>query len=336
MPEELGLLSPAIPFELALAMGYSPSLVLPSGATTSLAEGLLPRNFCAYLKLLTSTLVRENRWKAIIVPLEDESHRRFSEVLGEMFPGRVLTLELPLRRDEHGARWLVSQFRKLAGQLGRDLHPATLKEAMAMGNELRKALRKIKELWISSALDSLSFRDLVVKAFSSPQEAIKLLREARPRGSGNLNSRPGIMLAGGVMVKRALVELVEEEGFRVVAEDSELGDRLSLEEIPLGEELEENLLNLAWACLRKPPSPRDMDPAGRLQFYERLIGTRKVRGVIFSCYKFCDPLLTEYPFIAYHLKRRGIPCLLVEEEDEALSGQTITRVQAFLEMVRCR
>ncbi len=334
---KLGLISPAIPFELALALGYSPSLILPSGVPISRAEGLLPRNFCAYLKLLAASLLQDNRWEAILVPLEDESHRRFFEVLEEMLPGRIFALELPLRKDEAGARRLAHLFRALADQLGREFNPDALEEAIVLGNELRRAVKEARDLWVSGLMDSLSFWDLRVKALtSSPPEAISLLRGACAESRRSPGSKPGIMLSGGVTVKRALVELVEGEGFRVVAEDSDIGDRFLLEEIPVGRSVEENLLNLARAYLGRPPSPRDLDPERRLQFYRGLIEARKAVGVIFSYYKFCDPALAEYPFIASHLKGRGIPCLLLEEEDESLSGQNRTRVQAFLEMVQCR
>lgn len=137
------------------------------------------------------------------------------------------------------------------------------------------------------------------------------------------------------MVKRPLVELIEEEGFAIVAEDTDIGDRYPLEDIPVRKSIEENLVNLARAYLRKAPSPRDLDPGGRLLFYDSLIRERGVMGVIFSYYKFCDPPLAEYPYIATYLKGQSIPCLLLEEE-EVLSGQNITRTQAFLEMIRCR
>ncbi len=337
MWQKLGFTSPVVPFELAFALGYSPSLILPLGLPISRAEGLLPRNFCAYLKLLAATLIQENRWEKVVVLIEDESHRRFFDVLREALPGRVLAFELPLRKDELGARRLAFLFHTLAEQLGQSFNPDALKEAISIGNELRRALREVKELWVNGSLDSLSYWDLRIRAFtSSPSETIKLVGEIRSACQSGHDPRPGIMLASGLIAKSALIELIERESFRVVAEDSDLGDRYPLEEVPVGESVEENLFNLARAYLRKPPSPRDMDPAGRLSFYERLIETRGVQGVIFSYYKFCDPALAEYPFIASHLRRKGIPCLLIEEEEEALSGQNVTRVQAFLEMVRCR
>ncbi|MCS7287094.1 MAG: 2-hydroxyacyl-CoA dehydratase family protein [Anaerolineae bacterium] len=332
----LGFISPAFPFEIALALGYKPRLLTPAGVSVSRAEGFLPRNFCAYLKLILATLIQENGQEPIFVPLEDESHRRFFEVLKELLPGQVIALEIPLRKDEQGAKRFAHAFNLLAHQLGRDLRSEALREAITLGNALRKALREAKELWLKGKLSSLAYYDLRIKAFSpcSP-ESIRNLTEVHADNPGPQTPKPRIMLASGVIAKRPLIELIEKESFAVVAEDTELGDRYPLKEIPVGESVEENLLSLARAYLNRPPSPRDLNPRSRISFYEGLIKARKVQGVVFSYYKFCDPALAEYPFLASYLKRWGIPCLLLEEEDEDLSGQNITRIQAFLEMVRC-
>lgn len=332
----LRFISPAFPFEIALALGYEPRLLIPRGMSVSRAEGFLPRNFCAYLKLILATAVQEDSREPIVVPLEDESHRRFFEVLKELLPGQVIAFEVPLRKDEWGVKRFAHAFNLLAHQLGQSLRSEALREAITLGNDLRKALKEAKEFWLSGKLSSLAYYDLRIKAFSpcSP-ESIRNLKEIHADGLGPQAPKPRIMLASGVIAKRPLIELIERESFAVVAEDTELGDRYPLEEITVGESVEENLLNLAKAYFNRPPSPRDLNPRSRLLFYEGLIRDRKVQGVVFSYYKFCDPALAEYPFIASYLKRWGIPCLLLEEEDEGLSGQNITRVQAFLEMVRC-
>jgi len=337
MVARLGFISATFPLEIALALGYMPSLILPSGAPLSRAEGLLPRNFCTYLKLLAATIIQENLWEIIVVPVEDESHRRFSEVLKELLPGRVIALDVPTRKDEDAVRRFASQLKFLAQNISESLSPEAFNEAIVQGNELRRALKEARALWIAGKLDSLSYHELRSKAFSFYfPEAVKFIRETCAQSKNFRDPRPGIMLAGGVTVKRALIDLIEEEGFAIVAEDTDIGDRYPVDDIPVGKDLEENLMNLAQAYLRKAPSARDLNPAGRLQFYENLIRERRVQGVIFSYYKFCDPPLAEYPFIASYLKKHGIPCLLLEEEDEAMSGQNITRAQAFLEMIKCK
>jgi benzoyl-CoA reductase/2-hydroxyglutaryl-CoA dehydratase subunit BcrC/BadD/HgdB len=50
--------------------------------------------------------------------------------------------------------------------------------------------------------------------------------------------------------------------------------------------------------------------------------------------KFCDPHAFDYPYLKEMLDARGIPCLLVELEEQTVSqGQFQTRCEAFLEML---
>ena len=50
--------------------------------------------------------------------------------------------------------------------------------------------------------------------------------------------------------------------------------------------------------------------------------------------KFCEPELFDVAGIKQHFTKRGVPVLFLESELEAeLAGQTITRLEAFVEMV---
>ncbi|PWH20791.1 MAG: hypothetical protein DDG58_01000 [Ardenticatenia bacterium] len=91
---------------------------------------------------------------------------------------------------------------------------------------------------------------------------------------------------------------------------------------------------LAAAYLTKAPAPRMRAPARRLEYLIRLARERAADAVICAYSKFCDLPLAEYPLLKADMERIGIPVLLLELEDEALSGQQRTRVEAFLETVR--
>jgi benzoyl-CoA reductase/2-hydroxyglutaryl-CoA dehydratase subunit BcrC/BadD/HgdB len=63
---------------------------------------------------------------------------------------------------------------------------------------------------------------------------------------------------------------------------------------------------------------------------------RGVQAAICAYSKFCDLHLAEYPVLKAQLEARGVIVLMLELEDDTLSGQHRTRVEAFLEMVRHR
>jgi benzoyl-CoA reductase/2-hydroxyglutaryl-CoA dehydratase subunit BcrC/BadD/HgdB len=58
------------------------------------------------------------------------------------------------------------------------------------------------------------------------------------------------------------------------------------------------------------------------------------RGVILHVIKFCEPELFDVPLLKRAFAARGVPLLYLEGELEGeLSGQTVTRIEAFVEML---
>jgi benzoyl-CoA reductase/2-hydroxyglutaryl-CoA dehydratase subunit BcrC/BadD/HgdB len=75
------------------------------------------------------------------------------------------------------------------------------------------------------------------------------------------------------------------------------------------------------------------DLSRRMTYLSRLVAERGAQAAICAYSKFCDLYLAEYPSLKAHLEGLGVPVLLLELEDEAVSGQHRTRVEAFLEML---
>ena len=58
------------------------------------------------------------------------------------------------------------------------------------------------------------------------------------------------------------------------------------------------------------------------------------RGVVVHVVKFCEPELFDVPAIRRTFAARGIPLLYLEGElERTLSEQTVTRVEAFAELL---
>ncbi len=144
---------------------------------------------------------------------------------------------------------------------------------------------------------------------------------------------PRLLLLAELAAPAGLVRLVEAHGARVVAEDSDLDERDLAGSVPAeAKTVEGLLLALARAYLSKPPGPRMRDLPRRLDHLTQLVSARGVQAAICAYSKFCDLYLAEFPILKAHLNGLGVPVLLLELEDEAISGQHRTRVEAFLEM----
>jgi benzoyl-CoA reductase/2-hydroxyglutaryl-CoA dehydratase subunit BcrC/BadD/HgdB len=65
-----------------------------------------------------------------------------------------------------------------------------------------------------------------------------------------------------------------------------------------------------------------------------LVDRAGARGVILHMMKFCEPELFDVPAIRAALSARGIPMLYLDSElEREISGQTVTRIEAFVEML---
>jgi benzoyl-CoA reductase/2-hydroxyglutaryl-CoA dehydratase subunit BcrC/BadD/HgdB len=92
------------------------------------------------------------------------------------------------------------------------------------------------------------------------------------------------------------------------------------------------LLDRYWAV--PPCSTRSADPEERVRHLTGLLDRSGARGVILHLVKFCEPELFDVPLLRRAFDARGVPVLHLEGELEAeLSGQTVTRLEAFVEML---
>jgi benzoyl-CoA reductase/2-hydroxyglutaryl-CoA dehydratase subunit BcrC/BadD/HgdB len=142
---------------------------------------------------------------------------------------------------------------------------------------------------------------------------------------------PRIMITGSVLDHPALIQMVEEQGGAVVADDfcntsryfwhlvAENGDPLSS----------------IYSYLNNRPLCACMHPTeARLQFLLELVDAFHVEAVVNFNLKYCHPFLYEASIYKKELEAREIPITCLEVgHDLSGHGQLKTRIQAFLEMV---
>jgi benzoyl-CoA reductase/2-hydroxyglutaryl-CoA dehydratase subunit BcrC/BadD/HgdB len=144
-----------------------------------------------------------------------------------------------------------------------------------------------------------------------------------------------LALVGGHFLESdyGLLDVIERAGGRLVLDTSEGGersmpavfDRQKLEEDPLAE-LANAYFHGHVDIFRRPNSEF-------FQWLARELVARKVRGVLFRRYVWCDLWHAEL----YRLKQQSpVPVLDIDlsERDSGLSGRTAGRIEAFLEMLQ--
>jgi benzoyl-CoA reductase/2-hydroxyglutaryl-CoA dehydratase subunit BcrC/BadD/HgdB len=344
----VGLFSSYLPRELVYALGCRPVRVFPSAGKPTAAEAFLPRNFCSLDRLILAGFLEEDEdagLDAVIFADEDDATRRLHDVWRASVSVPVWGfVEVPraataLAADRY-AEILARLVADLEVRTGRLLDVRSLRRAISVYNEQRSLLADLKRHWLAGGVNTVAYRRLRRTALTQdPVRANERLREtlaASEGGVGDPSDPPArrLLLLAELAAPAGLVRLVEANGARVVAEDSDLDERDLAEPVPADAGmLTETLAALARAYLSKPPAPRMRDLPRRMTYLSRLVAERGAQAAICAYRKFCDLFLAEYPSLKAHLEGLGVPVLLLELEDEAVSGQHRTRVEAFLEMM---
>lgn len=348
----VGLFAAQPPRELLYAMGCNPVRIFPTAAKPTAAEAYLPRNFCSLNRLILASFIEDGQASldAVVFSDEDDATRRLHDVWREAMPVPVWAfVEVPraatrLAIDRY-AQVLSRTAADLAAHTPHSLSVAGLRRAIAVYNEQRLLLSHLKRHWLSGSLNTIPYRRLRRMALTQDPatanqqlaQALQGLTQTEENGPQPAPSPAAcrLLLLSELAAPAGLVRLVEAYQAQVVAEDSDLDERDLADPVPANPaSVEEGLAALANAYLLKPPGPRLRDLPRRLAHISQLVAERGVVGAICAYSKFCDLYLAEFPSLKAHLEGLGVHVLLLELEDEAISGQHRTRVEAFLEMLK--
>jgi benzoyl-CoA reductase/2-hydroxyglutaryl-CoA dehydratase subunit BcrC/BadD/HgdB len=344
----VGLLSAQVPRELFYALGCIPVRVFPSAGKPTAAEAFLPRNFCSLNRLILASFLENGgaNLDAVIFADEDDATRRLHDVWRACVPVpvwgfvEVPRIATPLAASRY-AGILARMAAELEGRTGRSLSAGSLHQAIAVYNQQRSLLADLKYQWLAGSVDTTTYRRLRRMALTQDPLAAngrlsQMLEEARGGEEAPPVAPPSrrLLLLGELAVPAGLVRLIEAHGARVAAEDSDLDERDLARPVPADANTVEGLLiALANAYLSKPPGPRMRDLPRRLAYLSQLVAERDIQAAICAYSKFCDLYLAEFPILKTHMEGLGVPVLLLELEDDGVSGQHRTRVEAFLEML---
>ncbi|MDY0003200.1 MAG: 2-hydroxyacyl-CoA dehydratase family protein [Polyangia bacterium] len=161
----------------------------------------------------------------------------------------------------------------------------------------------------------------------------ELERVAERLEPGPVQKGTPLLVSGIVPEPMEIFDRLADAGAYVAGDDYAAIGRRVVREAP---DLEGDPLDaLAARMLAAPPcSTRSSDLGERLAHLDWLRERGGCAGVVLHTVKFCEPELFDVSGIRSHLASRGLPLLVVEGELESeLSGQVVTRLEAFVEMV---
>jgi benzoyl-CoA reductase/2-hydroxyglutaryl-CoA dehydratase subunit BcrC/BadD/HgdB len=318
------------PLEILDAAGMVPRRHFGDPGSLESADTFLHPAICPYVRAcLAAEMAASGPHHAVFVNSCDGMRRLYDAWRDRFRDDFVYLMDLPRNVGEGAELLLAKEFARLARVL------AEITGIKVTSAGLRKAAqsREKQRLAYLGAADGMSGEKRLRLAMDfhslTPEDALTGDR----RGS-TANGIP-VLLTGNLLNPAGLVASLDRADARVVWIDLCNGDRaFATSTVPQGEDLDGLLASLARSYLGRHPCARMCDAVRR---YDLLVETVKAvgaRGVIYASLKFCDAYLYDFPRVQERLGREGIPVLRLESDyADGHSGQLLTRVEAFLEML---
>jgi len=237
--------------------------------------------------------------------------------------------------------------RSLARFAGREISDQDLTRTIGLYNRNRAKVRELYELRKSSppSISGTELAKCLVASVSIPvAEATEVIGdvigEAKRREKALVAKSARLMVVGAQVDNIDFINLVEDSGAWVVADDLCPGAREFSSDVPVTADPVDGIAERYLMEIRCARTFRER--TGSYQEYleqrfghiHRSIRDFKIDGVVLYIYKYCDPFGFEVPAMKSYIESKGVPVLYLEDEySMSTIGRLRTRIQAFLELI---
>jgi benzoyl-CoA reductase/2-hydroxyglutaryl-CoA dehydratase subunit BcrC/BadD/HgdB len=274
----------------------------------------------------------------LLVPHTCDALQGMGSVLGDFVKPhqRVLTLYHPRSGGPVAISFLVDELRRLQQELsahgGREPTAADWDEALGVEADADAALAALYRDRGRLPLTDREFYTLVRAREYLPPDEFAALSSGVARSEQSQPHGIPLLLSGIVCEPMAVFDQINSVGGRIAADDLACGYRRLYPPVADGPPLE----RLARALLGTAPDPTRGSPiAERADALARRMRESGAKGLLVYDVKFCEPELFDLPRLRARLAEAGFPMLHVEHElTPAVSQQTLTRIEAFLETLQ--
>jgi benzoyl-CoA reductase/2-hydroxyglutaryl-CoA dehydratase subunit BcrC/BadD/HgdB len=345
-PAHVGFTCAYAPLPLIMASGLTPFRVLPFSQASDRAGRYLHDNLCPHVKRVLDRALDDDLppLAGMLVVNSCDAMRRLADAWQQARPQEpVFVLDLPATRDAAAARFLATEFERLAAALaqwgGQDLATPRIAAAVKKHNRVCASLDTLREKMARGVLAGgrARLQALYNQAGTmAADEALGVLAEvlAEESAPGAADGVP-VYLFGNLFADPAAWDLIEASGARVAGDDFCTGARLFNPVSPTGSD---PCTDLARSLLGRPPCARTFDADDPGMLARRVVDAARAcqaRAVIGHTVKFCDPYLARLPMIRDALREAKLPLMMLEGDCTLGSmGQQRTRLEAFIEMLR--
>jgi len=252
-------------------------------------------------------------------------------------------LDAPHKIGEDAIQWFEKELKILASSLSDhfqvDLSESALACAIKNHNLLMTSLKEISDYRKKEPpFSGAEFHRLLMAVWTLPLETVTTLIQSINHGLTNrtcpISYRARILLISSVIDQYEWIESIESVGGLVVADRFCTGAIPGINPYPEGDH---PFYDIASHILQTNACPRMMDTFDyRVSLILQTIKDYNIDGVIVAPIKFCDIWGVETTQLMSILRENNVPALRLEREYKVSGeGQLHTRVQAFLEQMKC-
>jgi benzoyl-CoA reductase subunit C len=337
-----------VPEELITAAGLLPFPLYGTPEPVRQADAYFQACTCELVRNLFDQALEEKLPRLDLCVLSNtcDAVRKLCDLWNAYLPGQhAHMINNPQKLLSENGRALfaaeLQRFREhLEALAGRPVEEPALRAAIRLHNRVRERLRELyalreedpPRLSGSEAFQIALGATVLPKEEALPllEEVLEQVRQREPEESFG----PRILVTGSILDSPALIEIVEEQGGLVVADDLCTTSRYFWHQADEAAEPMEALCGLLdrrvlCACMHPLEA--------RLEHLLGLASRFRVEGVIDFTLKYCHPFLYEAPLRKRAMEARGLPTTVLEVgHDHSGHGQLRTRIQAFVEMLEAR
>lgn len=342
----VGYFCSAMPVEMITAAGLLPFRVRATGSTgTELSDSYFSSINCSFPRHAFNMALRgeyDFLNGLVIFNSCDHVRRIYDHWIRQLKTPFVQILSLPKKAEDAQVEWFREELSILRGSMqdhfGVEITDEKLREAIALHNGSRRALRRIYELRKGAAppLSGAEVLAVTVAGTALPQAAysrlLDELLEDLATAAGHTGYRARLMIIGGLLDNPDYLRVIEDQGGLIVADSLCFGSRTLWRDVDEG--VRDPLTALAkYYIADRPSCPRMYaEYPNRVEFLTNMIKEFRVDGVIFQRLAFCETWGFEQYSLTNDFRERNIPLLCMDREYTLGGvGQLRTRVQAFLE-----
>ncbi len=341
----MGVFPGNYPKEILWALGILPAEIWDPPLEITKASAHLQPYVCSVVRSAMELVVQGkcDFLDGFLFPHTCDSVQNMASVINDYLGPSVPChfFYLPKAPFSGGAKkYYEKQLRGLAASLERKWGPlklSRLKGAIELSNQISDQIWRLYKAREKQRLRGRGrdFYEVIRKGeYLAPEDFIivlrKYLQENTQEESGD---QAAVVLSGILSNPLELMDKLDELGVVVAGDDLfNTSRRLLSQAIDASIDPFEAL---AQRYFRQPPcSTKGSRVKERLDFLTDLVKKTNARGIIFNVVKFCEPEFFDIPFLEKAFKETGIPTLVLETEvNQGLSGQMITRLEAFAELL---